>query len=153
MVRDFARLQLFCEWQLTFTPRDPFSSLFRTIEINCLTARKGGDISERNDLGGADIVAWFSEHVLCSFFYCPPSPPHVLGEPPKETRVSCSTPTGLYLRCPSAPSLHVTAPAAILRIAPSRKRILRPQLRVQAILLLNILRAWEPAPDARVSTK
>lgn len=52
-------------------------------------------------------------------------------------------PTLFMIPAAISPS-HVTALAAILRIATSRKRILRPQLRVQAILLLNILRAWEP---------
>lgn len=125
--------------------RDPFFSFFRTIEINCLTARKGGDISERKNLG-ADTVAWFSEHVLCSLFS---SSSRTFGG----NACFLLDSHRLYLWYRVFSPLHVTAPAAILRIAPSRKCILRPQLRVQAILLLNILRAWEPAPGERVSTK
>jgi len=139
MVRDFARLQLFCECQLTFTPRDPFFPFFRTIEINCLTARKGGDISERNNLG-VDIIAWFSEHVLCFFFLPLYAVRWAFG------RNACflldSHRLCLWYRLLSLS--HVTALTAILRMATSRKRILRPKLRVQAILILNILRAWEP---------
>lgn len=129
----------------------PFFSFLRTIEINCLTAREGGDISERNSSAEADTVAWFSEHVLCSFFF-PFLPARRASLRRKRVFLARLPPTLFMIPC--ALPLHVTAPAAILRIAPSRKRILRPQLRVQAILLFKYSQSVGTCePGERVSTK
>lgn len=154
MVRDFARLQLFLRVAINFhSARSFFFSLSHDRDKLFNGEKRWRHFRTQRSRGSRYRSLVQRARAMLFFLLSPGPSPRVLGEPSEETRVSCSTPTGLYLRCPSAPFLHVTASAAILRIAPSRKRILRPQLRVQAILLLNVLRAWEPASDARVSTK
>lgn len=160
MVRDFARLQLFLRAPINFhSARSSFFFLSHDRDKLFNGEKRWRHFSAQQSRS-ADTVIWFSEHVLCSFFFPPPPslPPSPLA---RYRRVfvgnACfllPTPTDSIYDIPGALPSHVSpARAAILRIATSRKRILRPQLRVQAILLLNIPGAWEPAPGERVSTK
>lgn len=108
-----------------------FRSIFLAVKINyCLTARSGRkSISEGNNLGYRYMALLQRARAM---LFLPTRPARTFS------RVSCSTPLTLFM-IPSASLRASPLPAAILRIAPSRKHILRPQLRVQAILLLNIL--------------
>lgn len=148
MVRDFARLQLFLRAPINFhSARSPFFFLSH--------ARDKLFNSEKRWRHFRTQESWLPipQPGSASTCYAPffPSPPFWASL--RRKRVFLMRLPLTLVMIPGARPSHVTAPAAILRIATSRKRILRPQLCVQAILLLNILSERGNPRLARTSVK